>query len=132
MILSKKVRYNFIKTLKKTLNSLIENNEKTFAMHATRIFQSLLLCKTKSENDRSFHKTIAKRLKQWQDGDLDDFYNEGKALQLRLIKGNGEKTETEAQQFNKLMNTGKKIKRKSRTNGYTQRRSFSRRPYRPR
>ena len=51
--------------------------------------------------------TIAKRLKQWQDGDLDGLYNEGKALQMRLLKGSRRKTETEAQQFNKLMNTGK-------------------------
>ena len=53
-------------------------------------------------------KTIARRLKQWQYGDLDGLYNEGKALQMRLLKGSRRKTETEAQQFNKLMNTGKK------------------------
>ena len=108
MILSKnKVGYNFIETLNKTLNSLIENNENTFAMHAAMIFPHLLLCKTKSEIDGSLSKTIARRLKQWQDGDLDELYNEGKALQMRLLKGSRRKTETEAQQFNKLMNTGK-------------------------
>ena len=108
MILSKnKVAYNFIETLKRTLNSLIENNENTFAMHAAMIFPHLLLCKTKSEIDGSFSKTIARRLKQWQDGDLDGLYNEGKALQMRLLKGSRRKTETEAQQFNKLMSTGK-------------------------
>ena len=108
MILSKnKVVYNFIETLNRTLNSLIENNEKTFAMYAAIIFPHLLLCKTKSKNDGSLSKTIARRLKQWQDGDLDGVYNEGKALQMRLLKGIRRKTETEAQQFNKLMNTGK-------------------------
>ena len=71
------------------------------------IFPLLLLCETKSENDRSLSKTIARRLKQWKDGDLDELYNEGKALQMRLLKGNRIKAETEAQQFNKLMNTGK-------------------------
>ena len=88
MILSKnKFGFNFIETLNRTLNSLIENNENTFAMHAARIFTHLLLCKTKSENDESLSKTEARRLKQWQDGDLDGLYNEGKALQMRLLKG---------------------------------------------
>ena len=60
MILSKnKVGYNFIETLNRTLNSLIENKENTFAMHAAMIFPHLLLCKTKSEIDESFSKTIA-------------------------------------------------------------------------
>ena len=41
MILSKnKVGYNFIETLKRTLNSLIENNENNFAMHAAMIFHT--------------------------------------------------------------------------------------------
>ena len=108
MILSKnKIGYNFIETLNRTLNSLIENNKNAFAMHPAMIFPHLLLCKTKFEIDGSLSKTIARRLKQWQDGDLDGLYNEGKALQMRLLKGNRRKTETEAQQFNKLMNTGK-------------------------
>ena len=55
-------------------------------MHAAMIFPYLLLCKTKSENDESLSKTIARRLKQWQDGALEDLYNEGKALQMRLTK----------------------------------------------
>ena len=108
MILSKnKVGYNFIETLNRTLNSLIENNENTLAMHAAMIFPHLLLCKTKSENDGPLSKTIARRLKQGQDGDLYGLYNEGKALQMRLLKGSRRKTETEAKPFNKLMNTGK-------------------------
>ena len=87
MILSKnEVGYNFIKTLNRTLDSLIENNENTFAMHAAMIFPHLILCKTKSENDGFLSKTIARRLKQWQDGDLDGLYNEGKALQMRLMR----------------------------------------------
>ena len=108
MILSKnKVGYNFIETVNRTLNSLIENNENTFAMHAAMIFPHLILCKIKSKNDGFLSKIIARRLKQWQGGDLDGLYNEGKALLMRLLKGNGRKTETEAQQSNKLMNTGK-------------------------
>ena len=87
MILSKKkVGYNFIETLNRTLNSLIENNKNTFAMHAAMIFPQLLLCKKKSENDGSLSKTIARRLKQWQNGDLDGLYSERKALQMRLLK----------------------------------------------
>ena len=74
-------------------------------MHAAMVFPHLLLCKTKSEFDEFISKTIARRLKQWQDGDLDGLYNEGKALQMRLLKGSRRKTKTEAQQFNKLMNT---------------------------
>ena len=108
MILSKnKVGYNFIEVLSRTLSNLIENNKNTFAMHAAIIFPHLLLCKTKSEIDGFLSTTIARRVKQWQDGDLDGLYNEGKALQMRLLKGSRRKTETEAQQFNKLMNTGK-------------------------
>ena len=51
------------------------------------IFPHLLLCKTKSKNDGSLSKTIARRVKHWQDGDLDGLCNEGKALQMRLSKG---------------------------------------------
>ena len=98
MILSKnKVSYNFIETLNRTLNSLIENTENTFAMHAAMIFPHLLLCKTKSKIDGSLSKTIARRLKQWQDGDLDGLNKEGKALQMRVLKGSRRKTETEVQ-----------------------------------
>ena len=39
------------------------------------------------ENYGFLSKRIARRLKQWQDGDLDGLYNEGKALQKRLTKG---------------------------------------------
>ena len=81
-----------IPLINRTLNSLIENNENAFAMHAAMIFPHLLLCKTKSENDGSLSKTIARRLKQWQDGDLDGLYNEGKALQISLTKGSRRKT----------------------------------------
>ena len=88
-----KVGYNFIETLNRTLNSLIENNKKTFAIHAAIIFPHLLLCKTKSKNDGSLSKTIVRRLKQWEDGDLDGLYKEGKALQMRLLKGSRRKTE---------------------------------------
>ena len=89
MILSEnKVGHNFIETLNRPLNILIENNENTFAMHAAMIFPHLLLCEspkvllttTKSEIDGSLSKTIARRLKQWQDGDLDGLYNEGKTV----------------------------------------------------
>ena len=70
-LVKNKVGYNFIETLNRTLNTLIENNENTFAMHAARIFPHFLLCKTESEIDGSLSKTIARRLKQCQDGDLD-------------------------------------------------------------
>ena len=59
-ILSKnKAGYNFIQTLRRTLISLIENNEIKFAMHAVMILQHILLCKTKTENDESLSKTKA-------------------------------------------------------------------------
>ena len=35
-----------------------------------------------SENDGSLSKTKARRLKQWQDGDLDGLYNKGAANAL--------------------------------------------------
>ena len=90
-LVKNKVGYNFFETLNRTLNSLIENNKNTFAMHAAMIFPHLLLCKTKSKIDGSLTKTRARRLKQWQDGDLDGLYNEGKALQMRLLKGSRRK-----------------------------------------
>ena len=52
-------------------------------------------------------KTIARRLKQWHKGELDELFNEGKALQMRLAKSKKKKVETEVQQSNKLMSTGK-------------------------
>ena len=71
------------------------------------IFPHLMLCKTKSESDGSNSKTIARRLKQWHKGELDDLFNEGKAPQMRSAKRKKKKVETEAQQLNKLMSTGK-------------------------
>ena len=92
MILSKnKNGYNFIATLNRTLKPN-RNNKNTFAMHAAMIFPHLLLCKTKSEIDGSLSKTIARRLKQWQYGDLDGLNNEEKALQMRLLKGSRRRT----------------------------------------
>ena len=70
-------------------------------MHAAMIFPHLIMCKTKSKNDGSLSKTLVGRLKQWQDGDLDGLYNEGKALQMRLTKGSRRKTAAKAQQFKK-------------------------------
>ena len=64
-LVKNKVGYNFIETLNRTLNSLIENYENTFAMHAAMIFPHLLPCKTKFEIDGFLSKTIARRLKQW-------------------------------------------------------------------
>ena len=110
MILAKKIiGFNFIETLIRTLNSLIKMQENTYAMHATMIFPQLMLCKTKSESDGSNSKTIARRHKQWHKGELDEIFNEGKALQMRLAKSKKIKLETEAQQFNKLSSTGKNI-----------------------
>ena len=71
------------------------------------IFAHLMLCKTKSESDGSNSKTIARGLKQWHKGKLDELFNVGKALKMRLVKRKKKKVETEAQQFNKLMSTGK-------------------------
>ena len=76
-------------------------------MHATMIFPHLMLCKTKSESVGSNSKTIARRLRQWHKGELDELFNEGNALQMRLVKSKKKKVEIEAQQFIKLMNTGK-------------------------
>ena len=71
------------------------------------IFPHLVQCKTKLEKNGSHSKTIERRLKQWHKGELDKLFNEGKALQMCLVKSKKKKVETEAQQLNKLMNTGK-------------------------
>ena len=55
-------------------------------MHPAMIFPHLLLCKTKFEIDASLSKTIARRLNQWQDGNLDELYNEGAANAVRKRK----------------------------------------------
>ena len=86
MILSKKkVGYNFIETLNRTLNSLIENNENTLAMHAAMIFPHLLLCKTRSENDGPLSKTIARRHKQGQDCDIRPEWTKMQTQQFRIF-----------------------------------------------
>ena len=77
-------------------------------MHATMIFPHLMLCKTKSESDASNSKTIARRHKQWHEGDLGQLFNEGKSLQMRLVKSKNKKVETEAQQFHKINEHRKK------------------------
>ena len=60
-----------------------------------------------NRSDGSNSKPIERRLKQWHKGELDEIFNEGKALQMRLAKSKKKKVETEAQQFNKIMSTGK-------------------------
>ena len=107
MILAKnRFGFNFIEILNRTLNPLNETQKKTYAMHALMIIPHLNLCKTKSESDVSNSKTTARRLKQWHTGELDEFFNERKALQTLLVKSKKKKVETEAQQFNKLTNIG--------------------------
>ena len=66
-----------------------------------------MICETKSESDGSNSITIARKLKQWHKGELDELFDEEKALPMRFLKSKKKKVETEAQQFNKLMNTGK-------------------------
>ena len=62
MILAKnRDGFKFKKTLSRTLSSLIEKQENTYAMHATMIFPHLMLCETKSDSDGSNSKTIARR-----------------------------------------------------------------------
>ena len=107
ILATNRVGCNFIETLHRTLNSLIGTQENAYAMHAKMIFPHLMLCKTKPRSDGSNSKTIARRLKQWHKSKLDNFFNNGKALQMRLAKSEKKKVETEALQFNKLMSTGK-------------------------
>ena len=97
MILAKKrIGFNLIETLNRTLNSLTETQENTYAMHATMI--SLTSCYVKpNRSDGSKSKTIARRLKQWHKAELDELFDEGKALQMRLVKNKKKKEETEAQ-----------------------------------
>ena len=93
MILAKnRTESNFIETVNRTLNSLIETQENTYAMHATMTFPHLMLCKTKkSESLASNSNFKAKRLKQWQKGELGEIFNERKALQMRLAKSKKKK-----------------------------------------
>ena len=108
MILAKnRIGFNFIETVNRTLNSLIETQENTYARHATMIFPQPMQCKTKLESDGLNSKTVARRLRHWHKCELDELFNEGKELQTRVVKSKKKKVETEAQQFNKLMNTGK-------------------------
>ena len=76
-------------------------------MQATMIFPHLMLCRSKSESDGSNSKFTARRLKQLHQIELDEFFKDRKALQIRLVKIKENRVETETQQFNKLMGTGK-------------------------
>ena len=60
ILATKRVGFNFIETLIRTLNSLIE----TYAI------------KTKSEKDGLKSKTIARRIKQWHKSELDELFDE--------------------------------------------------------
>ena len=75
-------------------------------MHAALIFHAYY-CAKQSLKTMDLYLKKARRLKQWQDGDLDDLYKVGKALQICLTKGTTENTDTYSQQFKKQMNTGK-------------------------
>ena len=73
-----RIGFNFIKTLNRTINSLIETQENSYAMHAIVIFSHLILCETELERERSNSKTIARRLKQWQKDELDELLTKEK------------------------------------------------------
>ena len=61
-------------------------------MIAAMALQHLVLAKTKESYDGSIAKTMSRRISQWKRIDIENLFNEAKALQFRLSK-NSNKTD---------------------------------------
>ena len=108
-ILSKnKVGFTYIESMNNLLAPLANNScNSDMAMYAALILPHLVLSKTKTEVDGSISKIIGRRLKQWNSGQIEELFEEAKAIQLRLVKNNKNIDEKEIKRFNKLMEKGK-------------------------
>ena len=108
-ILSKnKVGFTYVESLNVLLTPLANNSlNSDVAFYAAFVFPHLVLPKTKREVDGSISKIIGRRLKQWNAGQIEELFEEAKAIQMRLVKNNKRKDEKEAKIFNKNMEKGK-------------------------
>lgn len=105
-----KASNNFIKELTRLYNAYAEQGAlERIALTAATTMQILLLQKPSARSKSRDHlKCLERRLKLWNDGNLEDLYNEGKAIQNQLKKSQ-KKPETPniPKLFDKLMGLGK-------------------------
>ena len=100
--------FTYVESLNVLLTPLANNSlNSDVAFYAAFVFPHLVLPKTKREVDGSISKIIGRRLKQWNAGQIEELFEEAKAIQMRLVKNNKRKDEKEAKIFNKNMEKGK-------------------------
>ena len=76
-------------------------------MYCAMVISHLILAKTKTKDDASNNKTIARRLDQWVKLDIDSLFFEAKAMKERMSRTKTKRYVDEYKEYNKYMSTGK-------------------------
>ena len=76
-------------------------------MYCAMVISHLILAKTKTKDDASNNKTIARRLDQWVKLDIDSLFFEAKAMKERMSRTKTKRYVDEYKENNKYMSTGK-------------------------
>ena len=76
-------------------------------MYCATVMPHLILAKTRTEDDASNNKTIARRLDQWINWGIDSLFLEAKAIQERMSRTKAKRSVDEYKECDKYMSTGK-------------------------
>ena len=87
--------YEIVNQLNILLQSLADRkNRSNVSMIAVMDLLHLVLAKTEISNDSSIAKTISRRKSQWKKADIENLFNQSKALQCMLSKNSNKINET--------------------------------------
>ena len=84
-------------------------------MYCAMVIPHLILAKTKTKDDASNNKTIARRLDQWVKLDIDSLFFGAKAMKERMSRTKTKRYVDEYKEYNKYMSTRKKIHSNSKS-----------------
>ena len=76
-------------------------------MYCAMVILNFILANTRTEDDASNNKTIARRLDQWVKWDIDSLFFEAKAIKERRCKTKTKRYVDEYKEYNKYMSTRK-------------------------
>ena len=75
-------------------------------MYCAMVLPHLILAITRTEDDASNNKTIARQLDQWIKWDIDSLFLEAKTIQERISRTKAKRSVDEYKEFDKYMSTG--------------------------
>ena len=107
MLLRNKTGIKFNDALIEILSSNLNDSNAETAMYCAMVISHLILAKTKTKDDASNNKTIARRLDQWVKWDIDSLFFEAKAIKERMSRTKTKRYVDEYKKYKKNMSTGK-------------------------